>query len=99
MCCLFQLIISIPSHKLPKITCPCFAKETESADEDEMDGLDDGQDQVGGRGQILWVRGLTRLQQQVSASGQPCVVVSSTIYSLQCVDARKLLLNMISIVV
>ncbi|XP_041348838.1 plasma membrane calcium-transporting ATPase 2-like isoform X2 [Gigantopelta aegis] len=60
-----QVVISIPSHKLPKITFPCFNKETESAEEDEIDGLDSGQDQVGGRGQILWVRGLTRLQQQI----------------------------------
>ena len=64
----FQIITSVPTRHLPKHICSWGKGEPEEeAHEDELDGTQPVQDGVGRRGQILWVRGLTRLQQQVSA--------------------------------
>ncbi|XP_071084181.1 plasma membrane calcium-transporting ATPase 2-like isoform X3 [Haliotis cracherodii] len=60
-----QVITSIPSHKIPRISCPCIKHEEEHEAEDDIDGVNANEDSVGRRGQILWVRGLTRLQQQL----------------------------------
>ena len=55
-----------PDKIIPTLKwCKKSEGEAEGAEEDD----DDDDDPVsGGRGQILWVRGLTRLQQQVSSS-------------------------------
>ncbi|XP_067683198.1 plasma membrane calcium-transporting ATPase 2-like isoform X2 [Haliotis asinina] len=60
-----QVITSIPSHSIPRISCPCIKHEEEHEAEDDIDGVHATEDSVGRRGQILWVRGLTRLQQQI----------------------------------
>ncbi|XP_076447724.1 plasma membrane calcium-transporting ATPase 2-like isoform X3 [Babylonia areolata] len=58
-----QIITTIPTHKLPALRLPCLAGKGAS---DQVDGEAIDDDPVsGGRGQILWVRGLTRLQQQI----------------------------------
>lgn len=62
-----QVITSIPTKKLPKHLCSWGKGEPEELDmpdSAEMAGAAAG-DGVGRRGQILWVRGLTRLQQQI----------------------------------
>lgn len=60
-----QVITSVPTKSLPKHLCS-WGKDVP---EDEPDSsLEAGQlnaDGTGRRGQILWVRGLTRLQQQI----------------------------------
>ena len=56
-----QLLISIPLNKLP-----CRKTEVEEYPEDD----DDDEEDVGRRGQILWIRGLTRLQTQVGVLDQ-----------------------------
>lgn len=62
---IFQLITTIPASVLPKKLCTWGRR-------DEGDSPDVGVEAAGSetdldvrRGQILWVRGLTRLQQQV----------------------------------
>lgn len=64
-----QIITTIPTHKLPHI-CAWGRTTQRQLDMDEVDvGKTDSSpmadDHVGRRGQILWVRGLTRLQQQI----------------------------------
>ncbi|XP_070193153.1 plasma membrane calcium-transporting ATPase 2-like isoform X2 [Littorina saxatilis] len=60
-----QVITTIPTHKIPAFRLPCGKRK--GIEGDEGDGYEEEEDdQVGeGRGQILWVRGLTRLQQQI----------------------------------
>ncbi|XP_076469324.1 plasma membrane calcium-transporting ATPase 2-like isoform X2 [Babylonia areolata] len=59
-----QIITTIPTRKLPRLRLPCGGRK--EASEDQIDGEVIEDDPVGdGRGQILWVRGLTRLQQQI----------------------------------
>nr|AML22898.1 plasma membrane calcium ATPase [Tridacna squamosa] len=61
-----QIITTVPTRHLPKHICSWGKGEPEEeAHEDELDGTQPVQDGVGRRGQILWVRGLTRLQQQI----------------------------------
>ncbi|XP_050411569.1 plasma membrane calcium-transporting ATPase 2 isoform X1 [Patella vulgata] len=57
-----QIVTCIPTHRLPVIKCPCMKDEEEHHHEDLIDGDIANDDR---RGQILWVRGLTRLQQQI----------------------------------
>ncbi|XP_052285591.1 plasma membrane calcium-transporting ATPase 2-like isoform X3 [Dreissena polymorpha] len=63
-----QIITSIPTSKLPKHLCSWGKGEPTDMDlpdypgENSMGAQHDG---TGRRGQILWVRGLTRLQQQI----------------------------------
>jgi len=55
-----QLVISIPLYKL--------SSRKEGEEENEYPDLEDDEDEdedVGRRGQILWIRGLTRLQTQI----------------------------------
>ncbi|GAB1599825.1 plasma membrane calcium-transporting ATPase 2 isoform X8 [Argonauta hians] len=64
-----QIITTIPTHKLPHL-CTWGTSSASHLDMDDLDGakLDaspESDDHVGRRGQILWVRGLTRLQQQI----------------------------------
>ncbi|ESN96191.1 hypothetical protein HELRODRAFT_107353 [Helobdella robusta] len=61
-----QLVTSIPTRRLPKAMTLGAAspQEIQRIEEEDHDNvLEDA-----GRGQILWVRGLTRLQQQVRAA-------------------------------
>ncbi|PVD24236.1 hypothetical protein C0Q70_14706 [Pomacea canaliculata] len=60
-----QLITTVPTSKIPVFRMPCGkARGEEEGEMGEEEPLED--DPVsGGRGQILWVRGLTRLQQQI----------------------------------
>ncbi|XP_053377500.1 plasma membrane calcium-transporting ATPase 2-like isoform X3 [Mercenaria mercenaria] len=61
-----QIVTSLPTKSLPKHLCSWGKGEPE--DVDEIDAAAEAQtsaDGVGRRGQILWVRGLTRLQQQI----------------------------------
>lgn len=61
-----QIITSIPTHKLPKNIFTWGSSPPAQLGVDTPDGEEDEQDDhTSGRGQILWVRGLTRLQQQV----------------------------------
>lgn len=61
-----QIITSIPTHKLPKNIFTWGSSPPADGGHDTPDGEEDEQDDhTSGRGQILWVRGLTRLQQQV----------------------------------
>lgn len=89
MCCFtflfLQIITSVPTRKLPKHICSWGKGEPE--DVDIPDGtIEPGQPSsdgiTGRRGQILWVRGLTRLQQQVSESYLLCVTITITVASL-----------------
>ncbi|BFZ10933.1 hypothetical protein BsWGS_13969 [Bradybaena similaris] len=57
-----QIATVIPDSVVP--TMRWFKKSTKE-EEDEHDVGDVDEDPVSGRGQILWVRGLTRLQQQI----------------------------------
>lgn len=52
-----QIIISIPLYKLP-------SRKAEE-EEEYPEGDEDEDEDVGRRGQILWIRGLTRLQTQI----------------------------------
>ncbi|XP_021343203.1 plasma membrane calcium-transporting ATPase 2-like [Mizuhopecten yessoensis] len=63
-----QIITSIPTHKLPKHLFSWGSHPPTQDHRDYSDGPDSNAQEmdVGGRrGQILWVRGLTRLQQQI----------------------------------
>nr|QFR55262.1 PMCA2 [Onchidium reevesii] len=58
-----QLVTCIPDSAMPSLRwCKSESKEE---DMDEVEGDHEVDDPVSGRGQILWVRGLTRLQQQI----------------------------------
>lgn len=74
---LLQVITTIPTHRLPAKLCSWGAStakeiEMEETDLEMRDGIGGLDDHVGRRGQILWVRGLTRLQQQVGALCMIC---------------------------
>lgn len=79
---LLQLITSVPTKRLPKHLCSWGKGEPD--DIDHIDAVEPGQPQVDGmgrRGQILWVRGLTRLQQQVSENYFPVCIRIITVAS------------------
>jgi Ca2+ transporting ATPase len=65
-----QVVTTVPTSKLPHIfswgaSTPQEIEAMERA-EDEPDSIDAGvADDMGRRGQILWIRGLTRLQHQI----------------------------------
>ena len=65
---LFQVITCIPTKKLPKrMTLGTVTEEQiQRLDRQEITGTDLAADMMQEAGQILWVRGLTRLQNQVS---------------------------------
>jgi len=62
-----QIITSLPINKMPR----CLTVGREVRDEDIMDGIgvpkssSRGGDKVPTRGQILWIRSISRLQQQI----------------------------------
>lgn len=59
-----QLVTTVPTSKIPKNICRRFRGKHDKEEEVDHDFIHT--EEVGGRrGQILWVRGLTRLQQQV----------------------------------
>ena len=56
----------MPTAKLPK-SCTIGRKKERQLDAENAESSDeDDLDEMGRRGQILWIRGLTRLQHQVS---------------------------------
>ena len=60
----------MPTSALPK-RCRCgstVGQETDEINQDHGDADDDVIDEMGERGHILWIRGLSRLQHQVSAA-------------------------------
>ncbi|CAH1783922.1 unnamed protein product [Owenia fusiformis] len=60
-----QIITTIPNQKLPGALSwgASTAEEIKTMDDDDVDGAPD--DEMARRGQILWIRGLTRLQHQI----------------------------------
>ncbi|XP_059142779.1 plasma membrane calcium-transporting ATPase 2-like isoform X3 [Physella acuta] len=58
-----RLVTLIPEKRLPSLRMCKSSEKDQMEDEHDMDNPED--DPVSGRGQILWVRGLTRLQQQI----------------------------------
>ena len=69
------MVTTIPTSKLPKSfrSASMTPKELDEMDRDETDDLVGSmQDDMGRRGQILWIRGLTRLQHQVREIGILC---------------------------
>jgi Ca2+ transporting ATPase len=60
-----QVITSIPTHKLPHIFSWGASTPQEIEKYEEPDALPEMVDDMGRRGQILWLRGLTRLQHQI----------------------------------
>jgi len=60
-----QVITSIPTHWLMGMSWGSATQaEIDKIDQDEPDSIE-GEDEMGRRGQILWIRGLTRLQHQI----------------------------------
>lgn len=59
-----QLVTCIPTHRLPK-NMVLGAASPEEIERMEKDVEEDAMNDEAGRGQILWIRGLTRLQHQV----------------------------------
>ncbi|BFZ08779.1 hypothetical protein BsWGS_11818 [Bradybaena similaris] len=59
-----QVVTVIPDSAVPSLSwCKGRGRGEEEVDEHELGEMEE--DPVSGRGQILWVRGLTRLQQQI----------------------------------
>ena len=74
MRCMLQLVTTIPTSKLPKswTTGRMTSEEVELMERRDSEPADPlATDDMGRRGQILWIRGLTRLQHQVSRSLAP----------------------------
>lgn len=66
----------IPDSAVPSLSwCKGRGRGEEEVDEHELGEMEE--DPVSGRGQILWVRGLTRLQQQVGLGvvASPALIV------------------------
>ena len=59
-----QLITTVPTNAIPKNLCRRFRGKQTRQEQIDAD-MEDQDDVSGRRGQILWVRGLTRLQQQI----------------------------------
>jgi len=59
-----QVVTCVPTSILPK-RCRQVGQEADEANGDQGDGEDDLIDEMGERGHILWIRGLSRLQHQV----------------------------------
>ena len=62
-----QVVTSIPSHHLVKLKCSFGSKSGQEIEmlEKQVETDDDDLSDELPRGQILWIRGLTRLQHQV----------------------------------
>lgn len=63
-CLRVQLVTCIPTHRLPK-NMVLGAASPEEIERLEQEVEEDANADEAGRGQILWIRGLTRLQHQV----------------------------------
>ena len=59
-----QVVTCVPTSMLPK-RCRQVGQETDEMLGDHADTDDDVIDEMGERGHILWIRGLSRLQHQV----------------------------------
>nr|BCY27127.1 plasma membrane Ca++ ATPase isoform b [Ascidia zara] len=71
-----QIVSSIPNKSLPKFLAFGKSKQVEEVDgaeEDENDEVPDLTDQSLRRGQILWFRGLNRIQQQIRNKQQQSI--------------------------
>lgn len=62
---ILQLVTTVPTSTIPKNVCRRLRGRHEEDEEVDHDIMMEEEDVGGRRGQILWVRGLTRLQQQV----------------------------------
>ncbi|XP_071134662.1 plasma membrane calcium-transporting ATPase 2-like isoform X3 [Mytilus edulis] len=60
-----QLVTTVPTSTIPKNVCRRLRGRHEEDEEVDHDIMMEEEDVGGRRGQILWVRGLTRLQQQI----------------------------------
>lgn len=65
---ILQVITTIPTHRLPQCMSHGRITEKELEEMGEQEKAEVAGEEVGKRGQILWIRGLTRLQHQVSSS-------------------------------
>ena len=65
--CLLQLVTSVPTDRLPGRLPfgPAAAKQEIELNERQPEPEEETVDDLTPRGQILWIRGLTRLQHQV----------------------------------
>ena len=82
MRCMLQLVTTIPTSKLPKswTTGRMTSEEVELMERRDSEPADPlATDDMGRRGQILWIRGLTRLQHQVSRSLALPVAVAGSV--------------------
>jgi len=63
-----KVVTCIPTHRLPgKLTLGATSKQNEiEINERQAEPEEEAVDELTPRGQILWIRGLTRLQHQVS---------------------------------
>ena len=62
-----QVVTTIPTARLPE-SCTIGRKKPKPEMAEEDESIEDDPDEIGRRGQILWIRGLTRLQHQVGSS-------------------------------
>ncbi|XP_056000325.1 plasma membrane calcium-transporting ATPase 2-like isoform X5 [Ostrea edulis] len=60
-----QVITTIPTSVIPKRICSWASKKPEEEEEDEVEEVEEVDGMPGRRGQILWIRGLARLQTQI----------------------------------
>ena len=66
------MVISVPTDLLPKRLRfgSTVGQDLEALDRDQAEAEDDIVDDMGERGHILWIRGLSRLQHQVTIATQ-----------------------------
>ena len=69
-----QFVTMVPESVVPSLSW-CKKKSDDDEEEDDLDPHVADDPVSGGRGQILWVRGLTRLQQQVRHKPTSCVTL------------------------
>jgi Ca2+ transporting ATPase len=62
-----QIITTVPTSLIPKRLCAWRKKKAEEEAEEEEEEVEEVDGMPGRRGQILWIRGLARLQTQVRA--------------------------------
>lgn len=60
-----QIITTIPTSVLPKRICSWGGKKAQEVEEDQEEEVEEVDGVPGRRGQILWIRGLARLQTQI----------------------------------
>lgn len=80
-----QVVTCVPSHRLPtKLSLMGAASKQNEIEENERQAEpeDETIDDLTPRGQILWIRGLTRLQHQVSANAPFRFLLSVCLFSI-----------------